>query len=35
MKKILFLVCALALYAFPAFAASPAHGQTPDGCSPG
>ena len=27
MKKILFLVCALALYAFPAFAASPAHGQ--------
>lgn len=34
MKKILFLVCALALYAFPAFAASPAHGQTPDGWPP-
>ena len=30
MKKILFLVCALTLYAFPAFAASP----TPEGWPP-
>lgn len=34
MKKILFLVCALSLCSFPAFAASPVPAKTPDGWPP-